>query len=484
MTVYVASDEVKLTSLGGAILLKAKSKYNQNSVQSIYEYSLQLENKSLSCFVSLSSEQLNSRNKGNLGVLLEKYFYEFSPPNNHDPDFSDANLELKVTGVVRKKNKVIAKERLVLGLINYESLVNETWEDSTLLYKCNSILLIFYEYLDGAKLLDRKFIFKPFLHILPSKYFNERIKDEQDYLRKIAFFVNETDLEIIKNDWNVIRDKVLAGKAHELSEGDTYYLGACRKGTGGKDEILKVQPCSKVLAKSRAFAFKPSYISRLLSSQEDFANLMGNNMSLSFEEAIQKRFEPFLNRTPREIASILNIDLNKLKQKALIRTLVDKMLEIENRKISEISKAGIEIKTVRMKINGNPRESMSFPGFNYFELINQSWEDSKFFEKIEKKFLLVVFQEQSDGREIFSKAVFWNMPYEDRELAKAVFEETKKRILINCEDLPSKGESTVAHVRPKARNGNDKLPTPQGTMVIRKCFWLNDTYIRNVISNL
>ena len=42
---------------------------------------------------------------------------------------------------------------------------------------------------------------------------------------------SEEDLKIIKHDWNLINGKILKGKAHELSEGDTFYLGACTKGS-------------------------------------------------------------------------------------------------------------------------------------------------------------------------------------------------------------------------------------------------------------
>ena len=38
------------------------------------------------------------------------------------------------------------------------------------------------------------------------------------------------DLKIIEEDYKTIIDKIAEGKAHELSESDTMYLGACTKG--------------------------------------------------------------------------------------------------------------------------------------------------------------------------------------------------------------------------------------------------------------
>jgi hypothetical protein len=39
-------------------------------------------------------------------------------------------------------------------------------------------------------------------------------------------------------------------------------------------------------------------------------------------------------------------------------------------------------------------------------------------------------------------------------------------------------------VRPKARDGNDKLLTPQGDLQVKKCFWLNKDYIAGVVEKL
>ena len=63
-------------------------------------------------------------------------------------------------------------------------------------------------------------------------YLHQAGYDILDYLIKLVDEWNfpNTDLEIIKKDWKLIKQKVADGKAHELSEGDTFYLGACTKG--------------------------------------------------------------------------------------------------------------------------------------------------------------------------------------------------------------------------------------------------------------
>ena len=70
------------------------------------------------------------------------------------------------------------------------------------------------------------------------------------------------NLVIIENDYNTIVKKIREGNAHQLSEGDTMYLGACRKGQKG--DKLVTQPYSEELAPKRAFSLKPSYMRTIL----------------------------------------------------------------------------------------------------------------------------------------------------------------------------------------------------------------------------
>ena len=46
----------------------------------------------------------------------------------------------------------------------------------------------------------------------------------------------------MKQDYNKIVAKILDVKAHELSEGDTQYLGACRKGQKEDKDVYYTLP--------------------------------------------------------------------------------------------------------------------------------------------------------------------------------------------------------------------------------------------------
>lgn len=436
-----------------------ETKYDKNSVGSIYEFAMKLTGKSLAEAVQLPEGIANLRNKGDLGSLVERYYFEHTPPNNHDPDFKEAGLELKTTGVLRKTTKYQAKERLVLTMIDYESIVDESWENSSFYKKCRLMLILFYLYSREVAVIDRRFVLEPLLYEIPL-----------------------SDFAQIRRDWELIRQRVLDGKAHELSEGDTYYLGACRKGSGGEKEPLRKQPFSGERAKARAFSFKQGYINKLIEGHIGDVVSLGINAAVTFEEATQMRFKPFIGKTVEEISQELGY--SKKGSKGFLKDIANRILARDGHAVLELDKAGIELKTIRLTQAGKPRESMSFPGFKYLEIINEDWEDSSFYEKLEHKFLFVIFRADKNEVERLFKVVYWNMPYEDRLEAKRVWEETKKRVSIDASNLPKMSENSVAHVRPKARDGQDKLLTPQGDMQVKKCFWLNSGYIASVVAGI
>ena len=80
------------------------------------------------------------------------------------------------------------------------------------------------------------------------------------------------------------------------------------------------------------------------------------------------------------------------------------------------------------------------------------------------------------------KVMFWSMPFKDREEAKKVWTNTVKQIKAGkADDLPGASDSRVAHVRPHARNSRDTDETPDGQHLVKKCFWLNRSYIKEVV---
>jgi DNA mismatch repair protein MutH len=435
--------------------------YDKTSPESILEFASRLTGKSIAEMTELPADVMNKKNKGDLGSLLELYYFKHRPPTNSGPDFEQAGVELKATGLVRDKNRNLrAKERLVLTMINYESIINENWDTSSLKKKCQLMLLMFYLYDKQVEVIDRKFVVDP-----------------------ILYRMFEWDMETIRRDWEAIKIKVAQGKAHELSEGDTVFLRAARKGAGGPDEPLRKQPNSPIGAKARAFAFKSTYIDSILAGQNKSSDVLEITAAISFEDAVKNKFSKYVGQPISDIASKFGLSKTSSSQKGFHRQLALKMLADGGSSVPELERAGIELKTIRLGVNGKARESMSFPGFKFLEIVNEEWEDSSFLEKLERKFLFVVFRTTSEGQEIFERALLWNMPHIDLLEAQRVWEETKRRVAIDATDLPKTSESRVAHVRPKGKDGNDKIPTPQGGMHLKQAFWLNSSYINSVLNN-
>ena len=437
-----------------------QDKYDKSSVASIVAYADLLTGKSLSEVVTLPGQVENLKNKGDLGRLVETHFFEINP-SNKEIDFPEADLELKVTGVNQKSSgHFVAKERLVLGMINFQQIVNEDWETSYLVMKCQLMLILFYHFNKEIPRADQEFVLPPLLYGISNW-------DEID----------------LRRDWETIRSKVAEGRAHELSEGDTFLLGACRKGSGGEGEALVSQPASETKAKSRAYSFKPSYLNRVIQRHQGLLAEPAFMPQVSFEVATLAKFEPYLGLTVSEISVQLNYFKSGINHKGFLGELSRRMFGTSKKALPEFAENGIEMKTVRLGKGGVPPEDMSFPHFDFLTVHNQAWEDSDFFEKIERKFLFVVFAADAEGELRFEKVFYWNMPFEDRMEAAAVWHKTKELIGQSSVSFPRASQTRVAHVRPNGRNRADTLSLPDGTQFTKQAFWLNRRYIAQIVRN-
>jgi DNA mismatch repair protein MutH len=385
-----------------------KLPYNPGDKNSVIEYAKKLKGKSLRQVCDSKVIEHSYSGKGNFGQVLEKFYFGYEPNSMAEADFAQIGMELKSSPLkLLKNNEYRSKERLVLNIINYVNVVNQNFEDSDFFKKNASILLIFYLHNADFDILD--------------------------YLIKLVeeWSFPSTDLEIIKKDWQTINEKIASGKAHELSEGDTFYLGACTKGANALS--VRKQPFSEIPAKQRAYSFKQGYVNHIIASianesKETYGKLIPNVQAAkkqTIEEIVISKFKPFYGKTEEEIVKILNIKINT-KAKSFYANLTKAILGIElDKEIEEFEKAEIIVKTVRLKENNLPKEDISFPNFKYEEIVNEDWEDSDFKNILEHKFLFVFFQFENK-KLVLKKVKFWNMPYLDLLEAKKVWEKQNK----------------------------------------------------------
>jgi DNA mismatch repair protein MutH len=460
-----------------------ESNFEINSAKSIIDFAKLLKNQTLRKACEVEIEKHGYKGKGNFGQILEKYYFGYEPNSDAAPDFLEAGLELKSSPLKTLKNgEFRSKERLVLNIINYLEVHKENFENSSFWKKNAHLLLVFY------------------LH--------EKETDLLDYIIKLVDGWNypKEDLEIIKRDWEFINQKIKDGKAHELSEGDTFYLGACTKGSTAL-KSFRDQPFNKEQAKQRAYSLKGGYVNHIIANiaREETA-IYGKiithpevlSKAITIEEFVVSKFRSFYNKSANQIEQELGLELNQ-KAKSYFANLTNSILGLKlGQKIEEFEKADIQVKTIRLKENNLPKEDISFPTFEYQELIDTNWEDSDFKNILESKFFFVFYQ--FIGERLFLRKVkFWNMSQKDILEAKEVWDKMVKTVVdgeivkevtdkgIRKTFFPKKSENRISHVRPHAQNRDDTYQLPvidklTGAIYYTKhSFWLNASYVRDEI---
>lgn len=453
------------------------------SADSIINFAKLLKNQSLRQACGEEIENHGYKGKGNFGQILEKFYFGYEPNSDAEPDFKEAGIELKSSPLKNLRNgEFRAKERLVLNIINYLDVHKENFKTSSFWKKNAHLLLVFYLHDKELELLD--YVIK--------------LVDTWQY-------PNE-DLKIIKRDWEFINQKIIDGKAHELSEGDTFYLGACTKGSTAL-KSFRDQPFNGEQAKQRAYSLKQGYVNHIIANiaQKETA-VYGKiieqpeilDVVQSIEEVVISKFQPFYGKSAEEIEQELGLDLNQ-KAKSYFANLTNVILGLKlGQKIEEFEKADIQVKTIRLKENNLPKEDISFPTFEYQELIETDWEDSDFKNILESKFFFVFYQFEGKNL-ILRKVKFWNMSQSDILEAKIVWGKMVKTVLngeiikavtdkgIRKTFFPKKTGNRISHVRPHARNAADTYELPVAdkltgqTEFTKHCFWLNASYVRDEI---
>lgn len=459
--------------------LNDKLPYDKSDAISIFEYSKKLLHKALRDF--LTEDYKPRKGKGGLGQMVENIFFQLETNNNPEADFSAAGMELKCTPLKSGKNQeYLIKERLVCNMINYTEVVNESFETSHFYLKCQLMLLLFYLYKKDQNNLDLEFIFS------------------------VLWKLPEKDLLIIRHDYEVIIDKIKHGEAHLLSEGDTMYLGACRKGQKG--DSLMQQPFSPIGAPRRAFSLKMAYMRTILkyvlnSGRDAVANFKLSQQQLvsanslyenNFDEIIINRFAKYMGVDYEEIAKETCVDIsrNPKNKFALIASAVAAAGKCGNvNKTEEFLKAGLTMKTIRVQADGTIKESMSFENIDYMEIAEcNDWYESRLYEIFSSRFLFVIFREQHKGCGDYrlDDAFFWTMPQEDLTFAEEYWHHIRNNVLANhiSEEYWWKaGDRKKFHVRPKAQKSKDMAPNPNGGRAKKFCYWFNNDYITEIINS-
>lgn len=464
--------------------------YNNKDITSIFNYSKQLVNRCLRDFVPDADEH---KGKGGLGQLVEELFFKYDINSRQEADFAFVNAELKCTPLKKsaKNEDLLIKERLACSMINYTEDWNKSFEQSHFYRKCLIMLIMFYLHQSNVSKLDLHFLFA------------------------VLWKIPEKDLLIIRKDYETIISKIRNGKAETLSEGDTMYLGACRKGQKG--DSLMVQHGSDIGAPRRAWSLKTTYMRIVLDevkkNNEDGAYCnydikpteleelisVDELKSHSVDDVLKGRFAPYVGLGYSEICKKLDINPITAKSKYfVIANAIASNKKIGNVNLSEeLVKSGLTMKTIRINKNGKIKESMSFENIDYQEVYDcDEWTDSRLYELFTSRFMFVIFKEtdnllslpngKTESEYKLDKVAFWTMPQADLNVAMQYWENIRQCVKddhISPEYFWGIKDNRDFHVRPKATLAKDMVDTPNGTKAKKYCYWFNAKYVKNIIDN-
>lgn len=324
--------------------------------------------------------QGNNNDKGRLGKVVETGFYGYELNNRSEADFDKLGIELKVSGFRRLKNGTwSAKERISLSMINYKNIIQEEYEFSRLISKNKKLLIIWYEYVDD-------------------------IPYEDFIIREFQLYDMTRDEEIIRNDFYTIKQKVIDGLAHDLSEGDSVILGAATKGQKGQ---TAVQPNSDTLAPTRAYSLKNSFFRGVLRDHvEGRLRINISTDNVTPEGFIWNKLKPYKGSTQLEILSQYGKEYhNKRIPYQIGKMISDRVIGTDEElctKHEVFNKSTFVIKNIPILKDNFPIEKATFSTLQHSDF-NTSWDDSEwktFFQEV--TFIYIGYLGEVNGNKLES----------------------------------------------------------------------------------
>lgn len=440
--------------------------------------------------------KFSERSKGRWGTFLEERFFAYKANSNPEPDFEDAGVELKTTCIDYRSKGPTAGERLVLTMISFTEAMPDSLYDSHLWRKCRRMLLVWYKRDKNIAPID------------------QRIK----YV--VLFTPPAKDLKIIEEDYRLIAGLIQAGRADELSEGTTTYLGACTKGqTAAKSLRPQEFYAPGKFAKRRAFSFKQPYMNYVLHhyvlGAEEPESIIDDPRKLGQKTLVQyvtDTINRYIGKTDRELAEMLGFEYTG--DKAQWTKIAYRLLGIKGERAAEFEKAGIRVRTLRGE-PGMKRMDKHVPILNidFNSLAAETdWETSELRTYLDNmSFLFVAFEKTGTEKDAECVLKGCALVHVEENVLDGPIMTCWKRTVACLQrgvkiyptytksgkfrrfenDLPAYTDKLVAHVRPRAKKsayiledgiarGNverDAEQLPDGRWMTRQAFWLNKDYV-------
>lgn len=338
----------------------------------------------------------NPKITGIAGDVIEQSVLGYPPDSFQSPDlFVDGkDIELKTTGIRKPKKKSSihqfeAKEPMSITAVSPERISNEDFETSNFRHKMENMLLVYYHYDSNVtvKAID---------------YANFVIKGYQFHE------FSKGDMEILKNDWNIVRDFIKKLQEEYDNPKNEYH----RISSELRKDLMLIDIAPKWPNRPR-FRLKRTTVSNIVQKHfgENFEEL--NTNYSTFKELDEKlHFLTDLHRGKTIKQLMLELDIPIILNekgdvsKSISEKIVVKMFGANAKKISKIelfNKIGIIPKTVRQTKKGTKTEDTKLCTIDFTEWTNENinFEDSFVFNYFNNQhFLCILFEEPSSSSKL------------------------------------------------------------------------------------
>ena len=292
---------------------------------------------------------------GIAGDVIEQSVLGYPADTRQEPDLDIDGIktELKTTGIKYKNNKkeFVAKEPMSITAVSPDTIVNEKFSDSNFWHKIEHMLFVYYLYDSPTT-------------VKSSQYANFPIKGYQFHE------FNSEDVEILKNDWKLVRDFIIGLQKEYENYEDEYP----RISYELRPSLMYIDTAPKWPNRPR-FRLKRKIVSNIIQKHfgETLEQLPKKYTSYSeIEETCHKLSEEYGGKTIGELIDLLEINVNTIN-KSIGEQIIVKMFGGNSKKMQNIelfNKLGIIGKTITLTENKTRKEDMKLFTIDFDEIVS------------------------------------------------------------------------------------------------------------------
>lgn len=316
---------------------------------------------------------------GIAGDVIEQSVLGYPADNRQEPDLDIDGIktELKTTGIKYKNNnkEFVAKEPMSITAVSPNTIVDEDFLESNFWHKLEHILFVYYLY-DSP------------LTVKASQYSNFPIKGYQFYE------FNSEDREILKNDWETVRDFI----RYLQNEYEDYEDEYPRISHELRPKLMYLDTAPKWPNRPR-FRLKRSVVTSIV--QDHFGEILEQlpktySSHSEIEKTIHELTEKYKGKTIQDLIELLDINVKTIN-KSIGEQIIVKMFGGTSKKMQNIklfNKLGIIGKTLTLTERGLRKEDMKLFTIDFTEFNEEiEFEDSQTYDYFaNNRFLCIIFQ--------------------------------------------------------------------------------------------